>query len=104
MQTDAIQRSLFVLTLTYIKPLSEVERLLEAHRSYLTRNYEQGIFLMSGPQNPRVGGFILAKAENRMQIEDIIQNDPFLQEGVAQYEIMECLPSRFAAGLEHILA
>jgi uncharacterized protein YciI len=104
MQADATQRSLFILTLTYIKPLTEVERLLEAHRSYLMRNYERGIFLMSGAQKPRVGGFILARAESREQIANLIQDDPFLKEDVARYEIMECLPSRFAAGLEHILA
>jgi len=54
-------RSLFALILTYIKPLEEVDRLGEAHRAYLNRYYEQGNFLTSGAQKPRVGGFILAR-------------------------------------------
>lgn len=104
MQAEAAERSLFILILTYVKPLTEVDRLLEAHRSYLMRYYEQGDFLLSGAQKPRVGGVILARAENRTQIENIVQNDPFLREGVAQYNIVECLPSRVAAGLEQMLA
>jgi|SRR6266700_5015708 uncharacterized protein YciI len=97
------KRSLFALILTYIKPLEEVDRLVEAHRVYLRRYYEQGNFLTSGAQKPRTGGFILARAESKAQIENIIANDPFLSDGVAHYDIVEFLPSSFAPGFEQLL-
>ncbi|MDD7039160.1 MAG: YciI family protein, partial [Alistipes senegalensis] len=47
---------MFIVRLTYKKPLAEVERHLAAHREYLDRHYADGAFLCSGPQNPRSGG------------------------------------------------
>ena len=81
MQSLPAERSLFLLLLTYVKPLDEVDRLLVPHRSYLDRHYTAGHFLISGRQEPRTGGVILAQAENREQIHLIIAEDPFLTEG-----------------------
>lgn len=49
---------MFIAILTYIKPLEEVDRFLQAHRDYLAEHYAAGDFIASGPQNPRVGGVI----------------------------------------------
>lgn len=103
MQTNSEKRNLFALTLTYIKPLTEIDRLLDGHRLYLKRYYEQGVFLVSGAQEPRVGGFILARAASKAQVERLIQDDPFLSEGAAQYTIVEFRPGSFAPGLEQFL-
>jgi uncharacterized protein YciI len=103
MPANPEKSSLFALTLTYIKPLEEVDRLIEPHRAYLRHHYELGNFLVSGAQKPRTGGFILARADSKAQIESIIANDPFLSEGVARYDIVEFQPSSFAPGLEQLL-
>lgn len=102
MPANPENRSLFALILTYIKPLEEVDRLIEPHRAYLRHYYEQGNFLVSGAQKPRTGGFILSRAESKAQIESIIANDPFLSEGVARYDIVEFQPSSIAPGLEQL--
>jgi uncharacterized protein YciI len=84
---------MFVVLLNYIKPISEVDRFVGEHRKFLDRYYASGHFLLSGRKEPRSGGVILAMAETRTQIEGIIQNDPFNREKIAQYEIIEFLPS-----------
>lgn len=104
MQSLPAERRLFLLLLTYVKPLDEVDRLLVHHRSYLDRHYTAGHFLISGRQEPRTGGVILAQAENREQILRIIAEDPFLAEGVAEYHIVEFHPSRYALGFEQLLS
>jgi uncharacterized protein YciI len=104
MQSLPAERSLFLLLLTYVKPLDEVDRLLVHHRSYLDRHYTAGHFLISGRQEPRTGGVILAQAENREQIHLIIAEDPFLTEGVAEYHIVEFHPSLYALGFEQLLS
>jgi uncharacterized protein YciI len=104
MPANPEKRSLFALILTYIKPMEEVDRLIEPHRAYLKRYYEQGNFLVSGAQIPRTGGFILARAESKAQIETIIASDPFLSEGVARYDIIEFQTSSFASGFEQFLS
>lgn len=104
MQANTAKHTLFVLILTYTRPIEEVDRLLEAHRNYLTRYYEEGNFLTSGAQEPRVGGVILARAESKALIESVIANDPFLIAEVARYTIVEFHPTRAAAGLEPLLS
>jgi len=104
MQSTPVERSLFVLILTYVKPLSEVDRLLAPHKIYLERNYKAGHFLTSGRQEPRIGGVILAQAESKERINAIITEDPFLTEGVAEYQVVEFHPSQAASGLERLLS
>ena len=49
----------FVLLLTYVKPLSEVDALMREHVAWLDEQYDAGRFRMSGRQVPRTGGVIL---------------------------------------------
>lgn len=60
---------MFIAILTYKKPLSEVDRFLQAHRDYLAKHYAAGDFIASGPQTPRIGGVIMIKAENRAAVD-----------------------------------
>ncbi|KAF0189476.1 MAG: hypothetical protein FD168_731 [Desulfobulbaceae bacterium] len=93
---------MFVILLNYIKPLSEVDRFVGEHLDFLERNYSSGHFLLSGRKEPRTGGVILAKAETRAEIESIVRNDPFHREKIAEYEIIEVLPSMASTQLAHL--
>lgn len=84
---------MFIAILTYKKPLSEVDRFLQAHREYLAKHYAAGDFIASGPQTPCVGGVIMIKANDRTAVEAIIAQDPFNINGIADYQIVEFTPS-----------
>ena len=86
---------MFIAILTYKKPLSEVDRFLAAHREYLATHYAAGDFIASGPQNPRVGGVIMIKANDRTAVEAIIAQDPFNINGIADYQIVDFTPTMF---------
>lgn len=86
---------MFIAILTYKKPLNEVDRFLAAHREYLAKHYAAGDFITSGPQNPRVGGVIMIKAEDRIAVDAIIAQDPFNINGIADYQIVEFTPTMF---------
>ncbi len=86
---------MFIAILTYIKPLEEVDRFLQAHRDYLAEHYTTGDFIASGPQNPRVGGVIMIKASDRDAVNSIISQDPFNINSIADYQIVEFTPTMF---------
>ncbi len=86
---------MFIAILTYKKPLDEVDQFLQAHREYLANQYADGDFIASGPQNPRVGGVIMMKAESREAVDAIIAEDPFHINGIADYQIVEFTPTMF---------
>lgn len=86
---------MFIVILTYKKPLSEVDKYLQAHRDYLAEHYAIGDFIASGPQNPRIGGVIMIKAADREAVNTIISQDPFNINGIADYRIVEFTPTMF---------
>jgi uncharacterized protein YciI len=95
---------MFIVLLTYTQPLTEVDRLVPGHRSFLERNYALGHFILSGRKEPRTGGVILSAMASRTALEAVLQEDPFQREGVAQYDIIEWVPSMSAPALAHLLS
>ena len=95
---------MFVISLRYIKPLSEIDRLMDEHRKFLKGHYKSGAFLMSGKKEPRVGGIIIATAASKAEIEAIIKQDPFHREKAAEYEIIEFLPTMTASFLSQYIS
>ena len=94
---------MFIVNLTYVKPLSEVERYLQDHIKYLDKYYAKGSFLCSGRKNPRTGGVILCNAETMEELQQIIKEDPFHKNSIADYEVTEFYPTKCAEGFERFI-
>jgi uncharacterized protein YciI len=95
---------MFVVTLTYLRPLAELDALMPKHVAWLRKHYRSGLFLASGRQVPRRGGVILARSGKREELERLLLQDPFVQEGCARVEVMEFKPSKTAVGAEALKA
>ena len=93
---------MFVVRLTYERPLADVDALLPAHRQYLEAMYGAGIFLLSGRTEPRDGGVILACAATLAELQSALALDPF--QAVASYTVIEFLPSMAAPPLASLVA
>jgi len=93
---------MFLISLNYKKPLSEVDRFVAEHREFLLRYYASGHFLLSGRREPRDGGVILAQADSRNDIEQILRDDPFQREQIADYDIVEFLPTMSSDELDFL--
>lgn len=91
---------MYVILLNYVKPLEEINKLVPAHREFLDRHYSEGHFICSGAQNPRTGGVILCKADSRAEVDSIIGEDPFYQNGASEYEVIEFSPTKHAEGFK----
>jgi uncharacterized protein YciI len=89
-----------VITLTYLKPLDEVDALMRKHVAWLKRHYAAGLFIASGRQKPRAGGIILAKSGDLKALKAAMADDPFVVSGAASFELVEFAPSMTAAGAE----
>jgi uncharacterized protein YciI len=73
----------FVLLLTYTRPLDEVDALMRRHMAWLNEGYAAGRFLVSGRRMPRTGGVIVATGDDRDEIEALAATDPYVTGGVA---------------------
>lgn len=86
---------MYIFQLKYVKPLEQVDQLIEAHIEFLDKYYRASKFICSGRRNPRVGGIILANVDNESEVKQIISEDPFVIHKVAEYEIIEFFPTKY---------
>lgn len=76
---------MYIINLSYHRPIEEVEALTEPHISWLKRYFEAGVFIAAGRKDPRIGGVIMAKDIDRSRLDTILAEDPFV--AVADYEV-----------------
>ena len=86
---------MFIISLTYKSSIEHIERLIPQHNIFLNKHYESGRFIVSGRKEPRTGGIIIANAESKNEVEQIISEDPFYIRQVADYDITEFIPSKY---------
>ena len=91
---------MFVLLLTYVRPLPEVDALMREHMAWLGKQYAAGRFVVSGRRIPRTGGVILARGDDRDEIEALAATDPFVRGGVATCEVVQFRASQTAPGFD----
>lgn len=91
---------MFVIILSYMKPLEEIDALMPQHVSWLKRHFTAGLFIASGRQKPRVGGVILATSASREELETTMKSDPFVEQGLATFTLCEFVTSMTAPGAE----
>ncbi|ROI02670.1 GTP cyclohydrolase [Chryseobacterium sp. G0240] len=86
---------MFIISLTYRTSLDRVERFIPEHNSFLQKYYDLELFIASGRKEPRTGGIIVASARSKAEIEQIIKEDPFYIHQIADYDIVEFIPSKY---------
>ena len=76
---------MYIINLSYHRPIEEVEALTEPHITWLKRYFAAGVFIAAGRKDPRSGGVIMAKDIDRSRLDTILAEDPFV--AVANYEV-----------------
>lgn len=94
---------IYVVVLTYVKPLQEVDAQIPEHVKWLKRGYAEGVFLASCRRIPRNGGVILAKCDSIESLEERLSQDPFQKLKIAEAEIIPFDASMRSELLENIL-
>jgi uncharacterized protein YciI len=94
---------MFVIELIYKADLPQIDKHMTAHVAFLKKYYASGNFLVSGRKIPRDGGIILAVGKSRAQIQAIVEADPFVERGLADFRIIEFRPSQRADDIQKLL-
>jgi uncharacterized protein YciI len=83
-----------VAIIRYRRPLEEVVVHQDAHRAYLRGLKDTGVLIAAGPMNPRFGGLCLLRVPDAdpSALDAVRDHDPFVQNGVAQYELIGWAP------------
>jgi uncharacterized protein YciI len=82
----------YIVEITYRVPMERIEQTVAAHRQHLQAGYDRGLLLCSGPQQPRTGGILVARAAAREVLEQFIAQDPYRLQDLADYRLIEFQP------------
>jgi uncharacterized protein YciI len=78
---------MFVSLLTYNRPISREEPLFQAHRAFIEHQVATSAVLCSGPRVGVNGGLLIAYGDDEAAIRAVLDQDPFVIDGVASYEL-----------------
>jgi uncharacterized protein YciI len=85
-----------IALIRYRRSLDEVLTVLDRHRAYLRDLKARGVLLASGPFDPRAGGALLLRIPDddaQAALDRVRDDDPFVQTGMAQYELLPWAPT-----------
>ena len=94
---------MFIISLHYIVPLEKLDAHMTEHVKYLLKYYKQNVFVASGRKVPRTGGIILALADSKEALDEIIHEDPFYIHKLAEFTVTEFLTSQSHPDLKKLL-
>lgn len=94
---------MYIISLTYKVPLEIIDQHLDSHVQFLNKQYEMGNFHASGRKVPRTGGIILSKISDKNLLLKIIDEDPFKKHKLADYDLIEFVPSKTCEELEFLM-
>ena len=91
---------MFIVTLTYLLPVEDVDALMPGHIEWLEQGYADGLFVASGRRIPRTGGVILARSGDEAGLRAFLARDPFAVHGAARFDVVEFTATKTAPGAE----
>lgn len=95
---------MFIVLLKFAANRADAGRLMEGHKAWLRRGFDDGVFLVAGSLQPRLGGGVLAHGTTLAELQHRVAEDPFVVEKVVDAEIVELAPSRADPRLDFLLA
>ena len=85
---------LYIISLKYNVSLARVEEVFSAHIAYTERLHAEGKVIISGRREPRTGGVLVAANCTSEEIKEIVANDPYHINNIADFEIIDFIPTR----------
>ena len=95
---------MFLVTITYTRPIEEIEARTVEHREWLDQHIASGLLILAGPLVPRTGGILVARGGGtKDDLAAVLAEDPFKVHGLADYAITEFKAGKFNPALVNLI-
>ena len=94
---------MFVVLLKFSDNKGRAGQFMDAHKEWIKRGFDDGLFLLAGNLQPGLGGGIVAHNVSLPDLQRRVSDDPFVAENVVSAEIIEISPSRTDDRLRFLL-
>ena len=95
---------MFIVLLKFAANKGRASELMEGHKAWIARGFDDGVFLLTGSLRPGLGGAVVAHNMSLADLQRRMSDDPFVAEGVVSAEILDIATSRTDERLASLLA
>jgi len=85
---------MFILFLKFSSNKGQASQVMDGHKAWVKRGFDDGVFLLAGSLEPDLGGAILAHNTSLSDLQARVNDDPFVQKDVVRAEIFEIDPAK----------
>lgn len=85
---------MFTVFLEFSDNKDKAGEFMDAHNTWIKNGFDDGVFLLAGSLQPNAGGAILAHDTTLPDLQNRVNNDPFVAENVVSAQILEITPAR----------
>ncbi|WP_152013790.1 MULTISPECIES: YciI family protein [unclassified Bosea (in: a-proteobacteria)] len=94
---------MFIVLLRFSQNVGRAAELMDGHNAWLKRGFADGVFLLAGSLQPKLGGAIMAHATTLSELQARVNDDPFVSEQVVTAEIFSITPGKADERLAFLL-
>ncbi|WP_085905527.1 YciI family protein [Kiloniella majae] len=94
---------MFIVLLKFSVNKENAGQFMDAHKAWIKQGFDENVFLMVGSLKPGAGGVVLAHNSSRKDLEQRVQEDPFVAENIVSAEILEIDPAKADDRLSFLL-
>ena len=94
---------MFIVQLKFSDNKAQAGQFMDGHNAWIKQGFDDGVFMLVGSLQPNQGGAVVAHNISMAELQDRVNNDPFVAQNVVSADIMEITPARADERLEFLL-
>lgn len=94
---------MFIVLLKFSANKAQAGQFMDGHNEWIKSGFDDDIFLLVGSLQPNSGGAIVAHNTSLSDLQNRVNDDPFVAENVVSAEILEITPAKAVERLNFLL-
>ena len=94
---------MFIVLLKFSGNKAQAGQFMEAHNTWIQQGFDDGVFLLVGSLQPNLGGSIVVHNTALSELQERVNQDPFVAENIVSAEILEITPAKADTRLDFLL-
>ncbi len=94
---------MLVINSSYVVQIPQIEPHRPGHADWVRRYIDAGVFLLAGPRKDKSGGVIVARDVEPQRLSEILAEDPYVEEGLVENQIIGFDAVLVQAQLSHLV-
>jgi len=99
---------MFIVLLKFSDNKNQASEFMSGHKNWIKNGFDEGVFLVVGSLKPakssgNVGGGIVAHNTSLEELQERVNDDPFVAENVVTAEVLEISPNQADERLNFLL-